>query len=199
MLEIGSLVCLGVSCGDGILISGAKLKHLGETAVYIFGKLGVKIEERDNGIWVPKHDQIIIKRPSTWSKRIRTIYDDRWPGLSPDHMSSLIAMLVHAKGMVTVRQRMFDRRLLFCDVLNSMGADIIMSHHQEVTIVGNNREQKLRGVQMASPDIRAGMALVIAALCAEGESVIHNANQIHRGYENIIERLRSLGADIQEG
>jgi UDP-N-acetylglucosamine 1-carboxyvinyltransferase len=106
-------------------------------------------------------------------------------------------MLIFSKGIVTVKQRMFERRLAFCDVLNTMGADIIMSHHQEVTVVGNNREHQLQGTEMMSPDIRAGMALLIAALSANGESKIHNANQIHRGYENIIERLRKIGADIK--
>lgn len=198
MIEIGSLVCLAAACGDGILIENAKFEHLGETAVYIFGKIGISLEEKPEGIFIPKHEEILIKRPTTKGKRIRTIYDDRWPGLSPDHISSLIAMSTQAKGMVTFKQRMFDRRLLFCDVLNSMGADVIMSHHQEVTVVGNNREQKLKGLHMMSPDIRAGMALVIAALCAEGESVIQNAGQIHRGYENIVERLQKLGAEISE-
>ena len=92
---------------------------------------------------------------------------------------------------------MFERRLAFCDILNDMGADIITSHHNEVTVVGNNREHDLKGVRMVSPDIRAGMALLIAALAAKGESEIHNASQIHRGYENIIQRLKMIGADIR--
>ncbi len=197
MIEIGSWICLGAAIGNGILIEGSKKEHLGEIAYYIFGKLGVTIEETDRGLFVPKHESITILRPSTAGKRIRTVYDDRWPGLSPDHLSSMIAMCVQASGIVTFRQRMFDRRLLFCDKLNEMGADIIMSHHQEVTIIGNQRK-KLVGIDMASPDIRAGMALIIAALCAEGKSTIRNASQIHRGYENIVERLRALGAEIEE-
>ncbi|MFT5359762.1 MAG: UDP-N-acetylglucosamine 1-carboxyvinyltransferase [Candidatus Paceibacteria bacterium] len=198
MIEIGSFICMAAAVGEGVLIEGAKVSHLGEIAFYIFEKLGVTIEEKSDGLFVPKHDEINIKRPTTKAKRIRTVYDDRWPGLSPDHLSSLIAMSVHSKGMVTFKQRMFDRRLLFCDVLNTMGADTIMSHHQEVTVIGNNRSSKLTGVKMASPDIRAGMALVIAALSAEGESVINNAGQIHRGYEDIVDRLRILGADISD-
>lgn len=197
MIEIGSWICLAASVGDGIVIQGARKEDLGDIAWYIFGKLGVTIEEKENGLFVPRHDSIDILRPSTAAKRIRTIYDDRWPGLSPDHLSSMIAMCTQAHGMVTFRQRMFDRRLLFCDKLNDMGADIIMSHHQEITIVGNNRKGLL-GMEMMSPDIRAGMALVIAALIAEGTSIIKNAGQIHRGYENIVERLRLLGADIEE-
>lgn len=197
MIEIGSWICLAVSVGDGIVIQGARREDLGDIAWYIFGKLGVTIEERNDGLFIPRHDSIDILRPSTAAKRIRTVYDDRWPGLSPDHLSSMIAMCTQANGMVTFRQRMFDRRLLFCDKLNDMGADIIMSHHQEITVVGNNRKG-LHGMEMSSPDIRAGMALVIAALIAEGTSVIKNAGQIHRGYEGIVERLRLLGADIEE-
>lgn len=197
MIEIGSWVCLAAAVGDGIVIQGAKREDLGDIACYIFGKLGVSIEQTNEGLFIPSHESIDILRPSTAGKRIRTIYDDRWPGLSPDHLSSMIAMCTQANGMVTFRQRMFDRRLLFCDKLNDMGADIIMSHHQEITVVGNKR-RGLYGMEMSSPDIRAGMALVIAALIANGKSIIKNAGQIHRGYENIVERLRLLGADIEE-
>lgn len=197
MIEIGSLICLATVAGNGILIQDAKKEHLGEITSYIFEKLGVSLEEREDGLFVPSHQQIVIKRPSTKSKRIRVVYDDRWPGLSPDQLSSMIVLATQSDGIVTFRQRMFDRRLLFCDTLVSMGADIVMSHHQEVTVVGNGRAP-LYSYNMASPDIRAGMALVIAALTAQGTSVIRNVNQIHRGYENIVERLRALGADIEE-
>lgn len=196
MIEIGSLISLAVVCGDGILIEGAKLSYLGDIANIIFQKLGVKIEEREDGLFIPEHKEFSIQTPSARGKSIRVIYDDKWPGLSPDHISSLIVMSVFAKGSVTFRQRMFDRRLLFCDVLNQMGAEIVMSHHQEVTVIGNNRKNDLIGLNMASPDIRAGMALLIAALSAKGESVINNASQIHRGYEKIVERLSALGAEI---
>jgi len=198
MIEVGSWICMAAVVGEGIIIKNVTKEILGEITCYIFGKLGVTIEEKPEGLYIPKHDSIDIKRPTTTSKRIRTIYDDRWPGLSPDHLSSMIAMCTQANGMVTFRQRMFDRRLLFCDKLNDMGADIIMSHHQEVTIVGNQRKG-LVAAELSSPDIRAGMALVIAALIADGESVIKNASQIHRGYENVVERLQVLGAEIQYG
>jgi UDP-N-acetylglucosamine 1-carboxyvinyltransferase len=197
MLEIVSLIVLGVVCGEGIFIEGAKREHIGEITSIVLKKLGVCIEEREEGFFVPEHKEYEIQKPKTAGKNIRIIYDDKWPGLSPDHISSLIVLCVYAKGMVTIRQRMFDRRLLFCDVLNTMGAEIVMSHHQEVTVVGNNRSRKLVGLEMASPDIRAGMALLIAALSANGTSVIQNAHQINRGYENIVERLRSVGADIE--
>ncbi len=197
MLEIVSLIVLGVVCGEGIFIEGAKREHIGEITSIVLKKLGVCIEEREEGFFVPEHKEYEIQKPKTAGKNIRIIYDDKWPGLSPDHISSLIMLCVYAKGMVTIRQRMFDRRLLFCDVLNTMGAEIVMSHHQEVTVVGNNRNRTLVGVEMASPDIRAGMALLIAALSANGTSVIQNAHQINRGYENIVERLRSIGAHIE--
>ncbi len=197
MLEIVSLIVLGVVCGEGIFIEGAKREHIGEITNIVLKKLGVRFEEREDGFFVPEHKEYEIQKPRTPGKNIRIIYDDKWPGLSPDHISSLIVLCVYAKGMVTIRQRMFDRRLLFCDVLNTMGAEIVMSHHQEVTVVGNNRSRTLVGLEMASPDIRAGMALLIAALSAKGESIIQNAHQINRGYEQIVERLQTLGADIE--
>lgn len=197
MLEIVSMITLGVVCGEGIFIEGAKCEYIGDITCSILKKLGVTIEERPDGIFVPEHREYCIQKPTTVGKNIRVIYDDKWPGLSPDHISSLVVLCVYAKGIVTIRQRMFDRRLLFCDVLNNMGADIVMSHHQEVTVVGNNRTRTLVGVEMSSPDIRAGMALLIAALSATGESVIQNAHQIYRGYEHVIERLQAIGADIE--
>lgn len=197
MLEIVSLITLGVVCGEGIFIEGAKCEYIGDITCIILKKLGVTIEERPDGIFVPVHKEYCIQKPTTVGKNIRVIYDDKWPGLSPDHISSLVVLCVYAKGIVTIRQRMFDRRLLFCDVLNNMGADIVMSHHQEVTVVGNNRTRTLVGVEMSSPDIRAGMALLIAALSATGESVIQNAHQIYRGYEHVVERLQAIGADIE--
>jgi UDP-N-acetylglucosamine 1-carboxyvinyltransferase len=197
MIEIVSLITLGVVCGEGILIEGVTKNLIGEIASIVLKKLGVIIEEKPEGLFIPEHAEYSIQKPTTPGKSIRIIYDDKWPGLSPDHISSLIVMCVYARGIVTIRQRMFDRRLMFCDVLNQMGAEIVMSHHQEVTVVGNNRRQKLSGIQMMSPDIRAGMALLIAALSADGQSVIQNVHQINRGYENIVERLKALGADIE--
>jgi len=197
MIEIGSLICLAVVCGNGITLKGAHFEHLGDITLRIFKKLGVTLEDREAGIYIPRHDSFQIKEPTTTGKRIRKVYDDRWPGLSPDHISCMIVMSLFAKGKVTFDQRMFDRRLLFCDTLNQMGADIIMSHHQSVSITSEGKDRLLVGISMSSPDIRAGMALVIAALAANGTSVIQNAHQIHRGYENIVERLQALGADIK--
>jgi len=198
MIEIGAFIAMAVAVGDGILIEKAKKEHLGKIAFDTFTDLGVTIVPRQAGLYIPRHEHFEIRRADDRTKRVRTIHDDTWPKLSPDHLSSIISMAIHAKGILTVRQRMFDRRLLFCDVLNSMGANIIMSHHQEVTVVGNDREYELTGIEMSSPDIRAGMALLIAALTAKGKSKIHNAGQIHRGYESIVRRLNNLGADITE-
>ncbi len=198
MLEIGSFISLAVATGDGILLKEAKKNHLGEITWKTFEELGVKMKEVKEGIFIPRHEHFKVVKPDTVTGRIRTIKDDVWPKLSPDHLSSIISMLIFSDGIVTVKQRMFERRLAFCDTLNQMGADIIMSHHNEVTVVGNNRKNSLVGVRMTSPDIRAGMALLIAALSAkEGESEIYNAQQIHRGYEDIVKRLRKLGADIK--
>lgn len=198
MIEVGSLICMAVVCGDGILIEGAQFKHLGTITMRIFKKLGVTIEERESGIYIPEHRDFSIKKPTTPGKQIRKVYDDRWPGLSPDHLSCMIVMSLFAHGSVTFDQRMFERRLLFCDILNNMGADIVMSNYQSATIIGSGKSRELTGLEMSSPDIRAGMALLIAALAAEGTSTIKNAHQIHRGYENIVERLTAIGADISE-
>lgn len=199
MIELGSLISLAVVCGSGVNIECPNAQNvLGVTADRVFQKLGVTYQQRGDSLWVPHHSVYEIKKPSTPGKTVRVVYDQIWPGLSPDHISSMIALTVAAKGTVTFEQRMFEGRLGFTDTLMSMGAEIIRSHDKKVTVVGNSRSQKLRGIEMSSPDIRAGMALLIAALSAEGTSIIHNASQIHRGYENIVERLRGLGAQIEE-
>lgn len=199
MIELGSLISLATVCGLGITIECLDArKILGATADDVFQKLGVSYIEREGSLWVSHHSIFEIKKPSTPGKTIRLVYDQIWPGLSPDHISSMIALTVAAKGTVTFEQRMFEGRLGFTDTLMSMGAEIIRSHDKKVTVVGNSRSQKLRGIEMSSPDIRAGMALLIAALSADGISIIHNASQIHRGYENIVERLHGLGAQIEE-
>lgn len=196
MIEIGSLIVLAVVCGRGVTIEGQGLINvIGETACTVFGKLGVKWEERSDGLYIPHHDHYSIQNPTIQSKT-RLVYDQTWPGLSPDHISHLIVLSVFAKGSVIFEQRMFNERLHFTSDLRDMGARVHQSTNKEVTVIGNNRELSLVGVNMSSPDIRAGVALLIAALAAEGTSAIKNAHQIHRGYENIVERLKALGADI---
>lgn len=199
MIEIGSLIVLAAVCGDGILIEGENLLGvLGETAQVVFEKLGTRWEERPDGLYIPRHSSYAIQAPSVKGK-IRAIYDQVWPGLSPDHISHLIVLAVFAKGSVVFEQRMFDERLHFTRTLRDMGATINPSTNKQVLVVGNNRQIKLVGVEMSSPDIRAGMTLLIAALAAEGQSVIQNAHQIHRGYEKIVDRLKNLDADISYG
>lgn len=198
MIEIGSLVSLAAVIGDGVLIKDAKPIHLGFTACKVFKKLGVNLQQREGGIFIPRHDSFSIQSPFNQKDPIRLIHDNPWPGLSPDHISCLITMATHAHGQVIVQQRMFEDRLGFCETLVSMGCQIKVFGKQEALIIGNDRRFELNPIHMSSPDIRAGMALLIAALSADGQSIINNAKQIHRGYENIVERLNALGADIQE-
>jgi UDP-N-acetylglucosamine 1-carboxyvinyltransferase len=199
MLELGNFITLAAVCGNGINIGCENPKSvLGEIAGHVFQRLGVQCYFHDSYCFVPYHESFEIQRPTTPGKTVRSIYDNVWPGLSPDHISSMVALAVHAKGTLVVEQRMFDERLLFVSTLRSMGAEIVSATNKMVTVVGNNKQTKLRGLEMSSPDIRAGMALLIAALAAEGKSIIHNVSQIHRGYENIVERLRDLGAEIEE-
>jgi len=198
MIELGSLISLAVVCGGGVNIECPNAQNvLGVTADRVFQKLGVIYHQKGDSLWVPHHSVYEIKKPSTPGKTVRVVYDQIWPGLSPDQISSMIALAVAAKGTVTFEQRMFEGRLGFTDTLVSMGAEIIRND-KKITVVGNSRSEKLCGIEMSSPDIRAGMALFIAALSAEGTSIIRNASQIHRGYENIVERLRGLGAQIEE-
>lgn len=199
MIELGSLISLAVVCGVGINIECPDPQNvLGATAGRVFQKLGVLYQQRGDALWVPHHSVYEIQKPSTPGKTMRLIYDQIWPGLSPDHMSSLIILACHAKGSLVVEQRMFENRLHFLSTLQSMGAEIVSPTSKMAIVRGNERTLKLRGIEMSSPDIRAGMALLIAALSAEGKSVIHNASQIHRGYENIVSRLKGLGAQIHE-
>jgi len=199
MIELGSLICLSTVSGTGVLIECPKpIETLGATADRVFRKLGVNYEEREDSLWIPHHPVFEIQKPTAPGKTVRVVYDQIWPGLSPDHISTVIALTVHSKGTLVVEQRMFEERLNFVSTLRSMGAEIVSATNKMVTVIGNSKQTKLRGLGMSSPDIRAGMALLISALVAEGTSLISNASQIHRGYEDIVERLRGLGADIEE-
>jgi UDP-N-acetylglucosamine 1-carboxyvinyltransferase len=198
MIELGSFISLAAVCGNGISIECPDAKNvLGVTADRVFQKLGVKYQEKENSLWVPEHSLYEIQKPSTPGKTMRSIYNKPWPGLSPDHMSNLIVLATHARGSVVFHEKMYENRLHWVNTLQNMGAEIVVTDKMAI-VAGNGRSSKLRGIEMSSPDIRAGMALLIAALAAEGTSIIHNASQIHRGYENIVERLRGLGAQIEE-
>jgi UDP-N-acetylglucosamine 1-carboxyvinyltransferase len=199
-IEIGSFLALAMVAGDGITLKDALHPDLdlGFT-LEMFEKIGLEYQKNGRDIYVPSHATgFKIKLPSS-GKPTRVIYDQIWPGLSPDLISVMITACVFAEGIVQFEQRMFEDRLNFARELNDMGAQIIRAHTKMVAVYGLGGSGKhLVGKPLDSPDIRAGMALLIAALAAKGESRIGNASQIKRGYENIIPRLIALGANIQE-
>lgn len=157
-------------------------------------KLGIKLERRDDDIYIPAQENYEIERFIDGS--ILTISDAPWPGFTPDLLSIILVIATQAKGSVLVHQKMFESRLFFVDKLIEMGAQIILCDPHRATVIGLNHETPLKGAELTSPDIRAGMSLLIAALSAKGETIIHNIDQIDRGYEDIDTRLRAIGADI---
>ena len=160
----------------------------------VFRKLGIAMERHNDDIFIPAQEQYTIQKFIDGS--ILTVTDAPWPGFTPDLLSIILVVATQARGTVLVHQKMFESRLFFVDKLIDMGAQIILCDPHRATVVGLNHEFPLRGTTMISPDIRAGNALLIAALSAEGTSVIHNIEQIDRGYENIDGRLKALGAEI---
>lgn len=160
----------------------------------VFRRLGIKVEINNDDIHVPFQEHYEIE--SFIDGSILTIADAPWPGFTPDLLSIVLVTAVQAKGTVLIHQKMFESRLFFVDKLIDMGAQIILCDPHRATVIGLDRKQRLRGVKMASPDIRAGVALLIAALSAQGDSEISNIDQIDRGYQNIDTRLRAIGADI---
>jgi len=194
MIEVGSFIGLAAMTQSEILIKDCRIDKLG-LIPNTFRKLGIRMEFRENDIYVPAQDKYMIDTFIDGS--ILTIYDAPWPGLTPDILSVLLVTASQAKGSVLIHQKMFESRLFFVDKLIDMGAKIILCDPHRATVIGINREYPLRGINMTSPDIRAGVALLIAALSAEGKSTISNAHQIDRGYQFIDERLRNLGADIR--
>jgi UDP-N-acetylglucosamine 1-carboxyvinyltransferase len=176
-----------------ITIKNAGIEHLGVIPDK-FRQLGIQMDFRGDDIHVPAQELYEVQRYLDGSTV--TIADHPWPGFTPDLLSIIIVTAIHAKGSVLVHQKMFESRLFFIDKLIDMGAQIILCDPHRAVVVGNERRQKLRGVVMSSPDIRAGVSLLFAALSAEGKSVIQNIEQIHRGYQNIEQRLQSLGAEI---
>jgi len=194
MIETGSFIALAAMTQSELTIEQADPKDLGlmpET----FTRLGVQFSVEGENIKVPAQDQYTIQNFIDGS--ILTIYDHPWPGVSPDLLSVLLVMATQAKGNVLIHQKMFESRLFFVDKLIEMGAQIVLCDPHRAVVMGLNRQANLRGIRMASPDIRAGVALLIAALSAEGKSVIENIDQIDRGYQNIDGRLNALGADIR--
>ncbi len=194
MIEIGSFIGMGVLTNSAITIEQCRVDQLG-LILPVFEKLGAKFDIAGDDIVLGDHSHYEIQRFMDGS--IMSVYDAPWPGFTPDLMSIILVMATQAKGSILIHQKMFESRLFFVDKLIDMGAQIILCDPHRATVIGLNREQRLRGIRMSSPDIRAGVALLIAALSAKGESIIHNIHQIDRGYQEIDTRLNALGARIQ--
>jgi len=193
MIEVGSFIGLAAMTQSEITIKNARVDMLGVIPDK-FSQLGIKMEIRGDDIHIPQQDLYEIQTFIDGS--VLTIYDAPWPGFTPDLLSIVLVTATQARGSVLIHQKMFESRLFFVDKLIDMGARIILCDPHRAAVIGLEREQKLRGISMSSPDIRAGVALLIAALSAEGKSIIQNIDQIDRGYQQIDERLRLLGADI---
>jgi UDP-N-acetylglucosamine 1-carboxyvinyltransferase len=193
MIEIGSFIGLAAMTGSEITIKNVSYENLG-IIPKAFQRLGIKFEKRNDDIYIPAQPHYEIETFIDGS--IMNIDDAPWPGLTPDLLSVLLVTATQSKGSVLIHQKMFESRLFFVDKLIDMGAQIILCDPHRATVIGLNKTQILRGINMTSPDIRAGMALLIAALSAKGTSIIDNIDQIDRGYENIDVRLNALGAKI---
>lgn len=194
MIEIGSFIGLAAMTKSEITIKDVSWENLGIIPT-IFRRLGIQIEKRGDDMFIPKQESYEIE--SFIDGSIMTIADAPWPGFTPDLLSIVLVVAIQAKGSVLIHQKMFESRLFFVDKLIDMGAQIILCDPHRATVIGMDRKQDLRGIQMTSPDIRAGVSLLIAALSANGKSVIHNIEQIDRGYQDIDIRLNNLGADIR--
>lgn len=194
MVEIGSWIGLAAMTKSEITIKNVNWNQLG-LIPNTFRKLGIELEQRGDDIYIPSQEHYKVQKFIDGS--ILTVSDAPWPGFTPDLLSIILVVATQAKGSVLIHQKMFESRLFFVDKLIDMGAQIILCDPHRATVIGMNQETPLRGTTLVSPDIRAGNALLIAALSAEGKSVIQNIEQIDRGYENIDERLRAIGADIK--
>lgn len=194
MIEVGSFIGLAAMTRSEITIKDVNLDDLG-LIPNVFRRLGVKVEQKEDDIFIPQQDNYTIE--SYIDGSIMSIADAPWPGFTPDLISIVLVVATQAKGSVLIHQKMFESRLFFVDKLIDMGARIILCDPHRATVIGLNHEYPFRGIKMSSPDIRAGVALLIAALSAEGVSMIDNIEQIDRGYQSIDERLRKLGAEIE--
>ena len=194
MIEIGSFIGLAAMTQSEITIKNVKYDELG-LIPNVFKKLGIKLERVGDDIFVPSQESYEIENFIDGS--ILTISDAPWPGFTPDLLSIVLVVATQARGSVLIHQKMFESRLFFTDKLIEMGAQIILCDPHRASVIGLNRKSPLRATRMTSPDIRAGVSLLIAALSAEGTSTIDNINQIDRGYQNIDERLNKLGANIK--
>ena len=193
MIEIGSFIGLAAMTQSEITIKNVSVDNLGVIPDK-FRQLGIQLELRGDDIYIPEQDVYEIQNFLDGS--VLTIYDHPWPGFTPDLLSIVLVVATQAKGSVLIHQKMFESRLFFVDKLIDMGAQIILCDPHRAAVIGMARQHQLRGITMSSPDIRAGVALLIAALSAEGKSTIQNIEQIDRGYQHIDQRLRQLGAQI---
>ncbi len=194
MIEIGSFIGLAAMTESEITIKNVHYEELGMIPE-VFRKLGIKFELKGDDIFIPSQKHYEVDTFIDGS--IMTIADAPWPGFTPDLLSIMLVIATQAKGNVLIHQKMFESRLFFVDKLIDMGAQIILCDPHRATVIGLDKKVKLRGIEMTSPDIRAGVSLLIAALSAQGTSIIYNIEQIERGYQNIDVRLRALGADIK--
>ena len=194
MIEVGSFIGLAAMCRSELTIKNVNYQHLG-IIPEVFRRLGIRIEHKDDDIFIPQQDNYEIEHFMDGS--IMTISDAPWPGFTPDLISIALVVATQARGSALIHQKMFESRLFFVDKLIDMGAQIILCDPHRATVIGLDHQYPLRGIEMISPDIRAGVALLIAAMSAQGTSIIHNIEQIDRGYQQIDERLNKLGADIR--
>lgn len=194
MIEIGSFIGLAAMTGSNIRIKNVSYPDLG-IIPEVFKKMGVQMELDNDDLIIPAQEHYEIETFIDGS--IMTISDAPWPGFTPDLISIILVLATQAKGSVLIHQKMFESRLFFVDKLIEMGAQIILCDPHRATVIGLDKQTKLRGIEMTSPDIRAGVSLLIAALSAKGKSTIHNIEQIDRGYQNIEQRLQALGANIK--
>jgi UDP-N-acetylglucosamine 1-carboxyvinyltransferase len=193
MIEVGSFIGLAAITESEITIKNVSWDNLGMIPM-AFERMGIKLERRGDDMYIPSQE--VYEIDTFIDGSILTVADSPWPGLTPDLLSVLLVVATQAKGTVLIHQKMFESRLFFVDKLIDMGAQIILCDPHRASVIGLNRSHRLRGTEMSSPDIRAGVALLLAALSAEGKSTIHNIEQIDRGYERIDERLMKLGAEI---
>ncbi|HRI26392.1 MAG TPA: UDP-N-acetylglucosamine 1-carboxyvinyltransferase [Ferruginibacter sp.] len=194
MIEVGSFIGLAAMTQSDITIKNAGIEHLGIIPEK-FQQLGIALNFKGDDIHIPAQEFYEVQKYLDGG--VLTVYDHPWPGFTPDLLSIVLVTAIQAKGSVLIHQKMFESRLFFVDKLIDMGAQIILCDPHRAVVIGLEREQQLRGITMSSPDIRAGVALLIAALSAQGKSTIQNIEQIDRGYQNIDERLVKLGADIK--
>jgi len=194
MIEVGSFIGLAAMTNSEIKIKNVAFQELG-IIPEIFSRLGIKIIQNNNDLIIPEQKHYEIQKFIDGS--IMTISDAPWPGFTPDLISICLVVATQAKGSVLIHQKMFESRLFFVDKLIDMGAQIILCDPHRATVIGLDNKQPLKGIEMTSPDIRAGVSLLIAALSAQGKSIIHNIEQIDRGYQNIDIRLKKLGANIK--